>query len=113
MIAYALTAAFAMLGAAVAIALVRLLRGPTPLDRLLSFDLIAGTVVALIALLSIAWKEPFYLEAVLLFSIFGFLSTATMVFYLDMAVSRREPAGGHAPQEVIDPADSGDERYDA
>ncbi|MCA2962089.1 MAG: K+/H+ antiporter subunit F [Silvanigrellales bacterium] len=114
MIAIALGMSISMLGVGVLFALWRLLKGPTPLDRLLAFDVINGMVVALIALLSIVWQETYYLEALVLFSVFGFLSIATIVFYLDMAVADRGQTSFPAatPEQVIDGADSGDERYD-
>jgi multisubunit Na+/H+ antiporter MnhF subunit len=112
MIEVALGISISFLGAGTFIALWRLLRGPTPLDRLLAFDTINGIVVALIALLSVAWQETYYLEALLLFSVFGFLSVSTIIFYLDVAVSGREAPSTPCPEQVIDGADSGDERYD-
>jgi len=112
MIEVALAISISLLGAGTLISLWRLLRGPTPLDRLLAFDTINGIVVALIALLSVAWQETYYLEALLLFSVFGFLSVSTIVFYLDMAVSDRDAMTNPRPEQIIDGADSGDERYD-
>lgn len=112
MIAIALGISISLLGAAVLLSLWRLLKGPSPLDRLLSFDAINGMVVGLIALLTILWQEPYYLEVLVLFSVFGFLSVATAVFYLDMAVLKRGQTclNPDSPEQVIDGTDSCDER---
>ena len=91
MIASALTISFVFLGTALFLGLFRFLRGPTALERLVAFDVINGLVIAIIAALCLAWKETFFVESLLVFSIFGFLSTCTLVFYLDMAAGSRDP----------------------
>jgi len=73
---------FVMLAAAILLALVRLRRGPSVLDRILSFDLISTAVVGMIVLLSVAWHTPVFLEAVLIVSLLGFFTTVAFVFYL-------------------------------
>ena len=73
---------FAMLALAVVLALVRLRRGPSVLDRILSFDLIATCVVGMVVLLSVAWSTAVFLEAILIVSLLGFFTTVAFVFYL-------------------------------
>jgi multicomponent Na+:H+ antiporter subunit F len=73
---------FVMLTAAVLLALVRLRRGPSVLDRILSFDLIGTSVVGMIVLLSVAWHTTVFLEVILIVSLLGFFTTVAFVFYL-------------------------------
>jgi multisubunit Na+/H+ antiporter MnhF subunit len=90
MIVTSLIIGFVLMAAACVIALLRLWKGPTPLDRILSFELMATLTIGLIALFSIYWRERSFAEVLLLFSIFGFLSTATLVFYLEKVLPERK-----------------------
>ena len=78
--------AFATLTLAILLGLIRLARGPTVLDRVLAFDLIATCAVAMVLLLSIHWNTALYLELILIFSLLGFLTTVAFVFYLHKTV---------------------------
>lgn len=89
-----LAISFVMLVAAVLLALARLWRGPTVLDRILAFDLISTGVVGMIVLLSVAWSTPLYLEAILIVSLLGFFTTVAFVFYLSR--QRTDPAADPA-----------------
>jgi multicomponent Na+:H+ antiporter subunit F len=67
---------------AIFLGLFRLTRGPTVLDRVLAFDMIATCAVGMTILLSILWRTDVYLELILIFSLLGFLTTVAFVFYL-------------------------------
>ena len=82
MITLALQISFGALTLAVLLGLARLVKGPTVLDRILSFDLIATSIVGMIVLLSVLWRTPLYLELVLIFSLLGFVGTVAFVFHL-------------------------------
>lgn len=73
---------FAALTLAMICGLARLRRGPSVLDRILAFDLIATCVVAMVVLLSVKWDTPMYLEGILIVSLLGFFTTVAFVFYL-------------------------------
>lgn len=83
---------FAALTLATVCALVRLRRGPSVLDRILAFDLIATCVVGMVVLLSVKWNTPMYLEAILIVSLLGFFTTVAFVFYLYGDKSKRTGA---------------------
>ena len=83
---------FAALTLAIVCALVRLRRGPSVLDRILAFDLIATCVVGMVVLLSVKWNTPMYLEAILIVSLLGFFTTVAFVFYLYGGKSKRTGA---------------------
>jgi multisubunit Na+/H+ antiporter MnhF subunit len=95
MILLALPVCFGALTLAVLLGLVRLFKGPTVLDRILAFDLIATSIVGMIALLSVLWRTPLYLELILIFSLLGFVGTVAFVFHLH----RTLPARGAPPAD--------------
>lgn len=97
MIPLALQLCFVLLTLAVLLGLVRLVRGPTVLDRILAFDLIATSIVGMITLLSVKWRTPLYLELVLLFSLLGFVGTVAFVFHLHQTLPARPPEPEGAP----------------
>jgi multicomponent Na+:H+ antiporter subunit F len=97
---FALSLAFGLLTISILLGLIRLARGPTVIDRVLAFDLIATCAVGMIVLLSIQWNTPMYLELVLIFSLLGFLTTVAFVFYLHKTV---EPMPEQGPRSVESP----------
>jgi multisubunit Na+/H+ antiporter MnhF subunit len=52
------------------------------MDRLLCLDTFAVTLVGIMVILSMKWKTSFYLDLILVFSTFGFLSTVAFSYYL-------------------------------
>jgi multicomponent Na+:H+ antiporter subunit F len=82
MVEIAINIAICILLAAVPIIMVRLIKGPSTLDRVLCLDGIAVTFVAIMAILSMKWRTAFYLDLILIFSTFGFLSTVAFAYYL-------------------------------
>jgi multicomponent K+:H+ antiporter subunit F len=93
---------FAGLTTAILLALLRMARGPTVVDRILAFDAVTVCVVGLIVLLSIQWDTSLYLELILVVSLLGFISGVAFVFYLErtMEVDAREPADEDVLAEV-------------
>ena len=83
--------------------LVRLRRGPSVLDRILAFDLIATCVVGMVVLLSVKWSTPMYLEAILIVSLLGFFTTVAFVYYFFGSRSRSTPI---ADEELTTEGDS-------
>lgn len=63
----------------------RVIRGPTILDRVLAFDLIATCAVGIIALLSMKWRTSEFIELILIYSLLGFMGATAFVFYLQRA----------------------------
>jgi multisubunit Na+/H+ antiporter MnhF subunit len=100
MIDSAINLGFVMLALAIMLGLVRLVRGPSVMDRVMAFDLITTCAVGMIVLLSIRWRTVLYLELILIFSLLGFLTTVAFVFYLHRTTGP-EPgpvARGHSDQ---------------
>ena len=92
--------AFALLLVAVILSLIRLWRGPSVLDRILAFDLIATCVVGMVVLLSVAWSTAVYLEVILIVSLLGFFTTVSFVYYLHRSKPVRP--GREAPAEDLE-----------
>lgn len=76
------TVCLVILTAAILAGLWRMVLGPTILDRILSFDMIAICSVAYMGILSIRWDTTFFLELILIFTLLGFFGTVAFVFYL-------------------------------
>ncbi|GAP38687.1 K+/H+ antiporter subunit F [Piscinibacter sakaiensis] len=68
--------------AAMALALVRLVRGPSAQDRVLAMDLIWTLGMLLLLVLAIRYRNAAYFEAALLIALFGFVSSASMAKFL-------------------------------
>ena len=67
---------------AVVLCTLRLLRGPSAIDRVLAVDTLYMNVVALIVLLGIRWSTGLLFEAALLVAMLGFASTVALARYL-------------------------------
>lgn len=67
---------------AMALALLRLVRGPSAQDRVLAMDLICTIAMLVLMLLAIRYRSPMYFEAALLIALFGFVSSAAMAKFL-------------------------------
>lgn len=71
-----------VLFAAIGAGLWRLGTGPTTLDRMIGFDTITITVVALVLVFSAATRSTDYVEFMLVLSGLGFLTTVAYFYYL-------------------------------
>lgn len=67
---------------AMALCLLRLVRGPSAQDRVLAMDLICTIAMLVLLVLAIRYRNSAYFEAALLISIFGFVSAAAMAKFL-------------------------------
>ena len=83
-----------VLALGIVLALVRMARGPTVLDRVLAFDLITTCAVGIIALLSMRWQTNDYIELILIYTLLGFSGATAFVFYLQRAASPPDDKSG-------------------
>lgn len=67
---------------AMAFALVRLLRGPEPEDRILAFDCLTIDAMLLMLTLGLSYRSATYFEAALLIALLGFVSTTAMAKFV-------------------------------
>jgi multicomponent K+:H+ antiporter subunit F len=82
MLTVALEIAFLMIGAAMALNLWRLWRGPDAVDRVLALDTLTINAIALLVLFGIRAGSDVYFEAALIIAVMGFVGTAALCKYL-------------------------------
>lgn len=68
--------------ASIILSLVRAVAGPTVADRLVSLNVVAAQVLALLVLFSVAEERPAYLDVALVYDIFGFVGVLAITRYL-------------------------------
>lgn len=86
MLNIAIAIAFVLVGGAFALALWRLLIGPSrdaigP-DRILALDTLAIDAIAILVLFGLQHQSTFYFEAALLIALLGFVGTVALCKYL-------------------------------
>lgn len=80
---------------------VRLVRGPSTLDRAVALDALVAVVMAGVGVLTAARRIPYYLPALLVVSFLGFTGSVSIARFLAL----RDEAGSDDPDE--------DEKYGA
>ncbi len=81
-IAWSITIAQALLAAAMACALYRVVRGPRAQDRVLSFDALYVSAMLLLLTVGMRTASTIYFEAALAISLLGFVSTVALAKFL-------------------------------
>jgi multicomponent K+:H+ antiporter subunit F len=71
-----------MLGAALLLNVLRLVRGPDSTDRILALDTLYINIVGLIVLMCINTGSKLYFEAALVIALLGFIGTVALAKYL-------------------------------
>ncbi|MGC9456152.1 MAG: K+/H+ antiporter subunit F [Halothiobacillaceae bacterium] len=74
--------AFALVSLALALSLLRLLRGPDLPDRILALDTLYINSIALLILFGLSSDSALYFEAALLIAVMGFVGTVALSKYL-------------------------------
>lgn len=77
-----IVASMYMVGAAMLLALWRMLRGPTLPDRILALDTLNVTAIAELMLLGMYMKSSIYFEAALIIAMLGFVGTVVLSKYV-------------------------------
>jgi multicomponent Na+:H+ antiporter subunit F len=90
-----LTIVVAVLLASGVLVTVRLLRGPSTLDRAVALDALVAVVMAGIGVLTAARRIPYYLPALLVLSFLGFTGSVSIARFLAL----RDEAGSADPDE--------------
>lgn len=99
MIEVAIAISFTLLGISVLLALSRFLSGPSILDRIIGFDMIAICIVGMIILFSIWLDNPLFIEIMLIFSLLGFVGTVAFVSFLQSQPGRFRLLDKKTPKE--------------
>ncbi|MBK7956378.1 MAG: K+/H+ antiporter subunit F [Candidatus Accumulibacter sp.] len=82
MLKSAIEIAFVLIGAAQALNLYRLVRGPDTTDRILALDTLGINTIALIVLFGIRTATTAYFEVALLLALLGFVGTVALCKFL-------------------------------
>lgn len=82
MLNIAVTIAFTLVAAAIALNFWRLLRGPSAPDRILALDTLYINTIALLVLLGIQLSSAIFFESALLIALMGFVGTVAFCKYL-------------------------------
>ena len=82
MLELALQIAFTLIGLSLLMNIVRLIRGPSLPDRILTLDTIYINSLALLIMLGLWHNTAFYFEAALLIAMLGFIGTVAAAKFL-------------------------------
>jgi len=63
--------------------LVRLLKGPTTMDRIVSVDTLNIMITGLIGIFSITFKNSLYLDIAIVYGVLSFLETIILAKYME------------------------------
>ncbi|WP_100013293.1 Na(+)/H(+) antiporter subunit F1 [Lentibacillus sediminis] len=83
MIELMLSAALVMFGLAGAIALIRIIIGPSLPDRIIALDMIGVILVSVVAVISVILNTRAFLEVILILAILAFISTIAFSRYIE------------------------------
>jgi multicomponent Na+:H+ antiporter subunit F len=64
------------------LAMIRLIKGPTPPDRVVAFDVINTLTVALFVVLGIGYGELFFVEVAIVYALLSFVGTLFIAKYI-------------------------------
>jgi len=81
-LAGAITLTLACYALAMALTVIRLLRGPSAQDRVLALDYLYLTGMLVVLVLGIRYTSHMYFEAALLMALFGLVGTAALAKFL-------------------------------
>jgi multisubunit Na+/H+ antiporter MnhF subunit len=90
---------FAVMGAALLVGFVRMIKGPSVVDRILAFDAVVLCAVGFTVLLSRWWQTDLYMELILIISSLGFFGTVAFVFFLQRNLNVDRTAEPEADDE--------------
>ena len=79
----ALWVALPLLSIAVALPVIRLVRGPTLPDRVVALDVMGTTAIAIFATYVLINAQPAFLDAALVVGLIGFIGTIAFAYYAE------------------------------
>lgn len=78
---------------ATALAFVRLVRGPSLVDRVVALDMMTVTIVGFCGVAAIRFDEAAFLDVALALAVVGFLATVALARFAERAKARRDEDG--------------------
>ena len=70
--------ALVIFGMALLVCLVRLIKGPTTADRVVSFDASSAVVMSIVGVMSVIFNSVSYLDSIMLIAIISFVSSVSI-----------------------------------
>ncbi len=67
----------------IAVSMLRFILGPSPVDRVIAFDVMSVSSIALIAFISVVSKRVIYMDVALVYGILGFLGVIVVARHLE------------------------------
>ncbi|MFD1207183.1 MULTISPECIES: Na(+)/H(+) antiporter subunit F1 [Sporosarcina] len=86
MIQTMLTIALILFSITIAIAVVRIILGPSMPDRVIALDMIGVNLIAMIAVISVIMKTKAFLEVILILGILSFIGTIAFSKFIERGV---------------------------
>lgn len=77
-----------VLSISIVITMIRFIMGPTLPDRVISLELIALTIIAIIALYSMITEESVFIDIAVIISLISFLGTIAFSYYLERRIRK-------------------------
>lgn len=74
---------FPILSISVILIIIRFLKGPSIVDRVIALDLIITTGIGIIAVYSIITNQPTFLDIAMILALIAFLGTVAFSYYLE------------------------------
>lgn len=75
-----------IIGAAIILCLLRMLKGPTASDRAIAVDTVTTIVVAFLVLLGFIFKRYVYLDVSLVYSVISFVGLVAIARFLEKGI---------------------------
>ncbi len=72
-----------LVGFGLCLCFIRLVKGPTVMDRIVSVDTMNIMIVGLIALLSIVLENHLYMDIAIVYGVLAFLETVVLAKYME------------------------------
>lgn len=85
----------------VVLSMVRVVIGPTLVDRMIGFNLVSAQVLAIFALLAVVEHLPVYLDVALVYDIFGFIGLLAITKYAGEKTQNKPPESQHKKLERL------------
>jgi multicomponent Na+:H+ antiporter subunit F len=86
MVEFLVVAGLASYGIAIAVAVIRMVIGPTLPDRVLALDIIGVKLISCVAIVSVMLSTTAFLDVILILGILAFISTIAFARYLERGV---------------------------
>ncbi|QKT04503.1 cation:proton antiporter [Ectothiorhodospiraceae bacterium 2226] len=90
MLNFAINAAYVILGIALVLTFVRLMRGPSLPDRVIALELVALLTVGVIAVYTVATGVPAFLDVAIVLALTSFLAAIGFARYIEKGGPRDE-----------------------